>query len=142
MLFAFNSNVPPELEVPLLAVKATTSSATTEPPVITTLSPVARSLIVSEPALTLKVSLLLPPCSSSSPAPPVRTSSPSLPLRVSLALLPRIISLPAPPVRVSWPVPPTNLKAFELPVALATEIVTSEPSAAVKTAFVAFVELF
>ena len=52
------------------------------------------------------------------------------------------MSLPAPPVNESWPVPPTSLKAFGLPVALATEIVTSEPSAAVKTALLASEELF
>ena len=61
VLFAFNSKVPPEFDVPLSAVKATTSSATTDPPVIITSSPVARSLIVSEPALILKLSLPLPP---------------------------------------------------------------------------------
>ena len=59
-----------------------------------------------------------------------------------MALLPVIISAPCPPVRESCPVPPTSLKAFELPVALATEIVTLDPSAAVKTALFASVELF
>ena len=53
-----------------------------------------------------------------------------------------IISAPCPPVRESCPVPPTSLNAFELPVALATEIVTLDPSAAVKTALFASVELF
>ena len=54
VLLAFSSKVPPELDVPLSAVNATTSSATTEPPVIMTSSPVARSLIaVSYTHLTL-----------------------------------------------------------------------------------------
>ena len=61
VLFAFNSKVPPEFDVPLSALNATTSSATTEPPVIMTSSPVARSFIVSDPELMLKLSLPLPP---------------------------------------------------------------------------------
>ena len=61
VLFAFNSKVPPEFDVPLSALNATTSSATTEPPVIMTSSPVSRSFIVSDPELMLKLSLPLPP---------------------------------------------------------------------------------
>ena len=61
VLFAFNSKVPPEFDVPLSALNATTSSATTEPPVIITSSPVSRSFIVSDPELMLKLSLPLPP---------------------------------------------------------------------------------
>ena len=62
VLLAFSSKVPPEFDVSLSAVKATTpSSAITEPPVIITSSPVDKSLMISEPELILKISSPLPP---------------------------------------------------------------------------------
>ena len=61
VLLAFSSKVPPEFDVSLSAVKATTSSAITEPPVMITSSPVDKSLMISEPELILKISSPLPP---------------------------------------------------------------------------------
>ena len=61
VLLALSSKVPPEFDVSLSAVKATTSSAITEPPVIMTSSPVDKSLMISEPELILKISSPLPP---------------------------------------------------------------------------------
>ena len=59
----------PAFVVSASATKSETLFAVTDPPVTTKSSPVVKSLITSDPALILKVSL---------PAPPLRISSPEL----------------------------------------------------------------
>mgnify|MGYP001447121457 CR=1 FL=1 len=59
----------PAFVVSASATKSETLFAVTDPPVTTKSSPVVKSLITSDPALILKVSLPAPPVRSSSSAP-------------------------------------------------------------------------
>ena len=100
-LAAFKVAVP-AFVVSLSATKADTLLAVAVAPDVTTRSsPVARSVIVSLPASTLKVSLSALPVKLSLPAPPVIISLPPFPV---------IISAPPPPLRVSVPESPVIVK--------------------------------
>ena len=101
-----------------------------------------RSVIISDPLSTWKVSLPASPVKLSSPAPPVITSASSPPTIVSTSPPPEMISAPAPPVKLSWPVPPVSLKAPLLPVAADILMIASTPSLAEREALSALVELF
>ena len=82
----------PAFVVSASATKSETLFAVTDPPVTTKSSPVVKSLITSDPALILKVSL---------PAPPVRSSSFAPPVMTSLPVPAEIISSPPAPVIIS-----------------------------------------
>ena len=101
--------VPPVFLVLLSATKFETSLAATVPPVTTRSSPVVRSLMVSDPAPTVKVSSPPPPVNASLSAPPSMLSFPVPPLRTSLPPDPVIISAPEPPVIISTPEPPAKV---------------------------------
>ena len=98
----------PEFVVSLSATKfATLFAVAVAPDDTIRSSPVAKSVIVSEPESTLKESLPPPPVNVSFPVPPVILSAPAPPV---------ILSAPAPPVIVSAPFEPVIISAPELPV--------------------------
>ena len=96
--------VVPELVVLEVAVNELISAAFNIAPALTTKIslPVPKSVMLSVPESTLKVS---------SPALPVRLSLPAPPVIISFPPFPVIISAPLPPFSVSTAAPPVIVKA-------------------------------
>ena len=94
----------PELLVPDVAVNELTLVAFAVAPELTTSTSlsVPKSVIVSVPESTLKVSF------------------PALPVKLSLLAPPVIVSFPAPPIMISLPPAPVIISLFDPPVKLST----------------------
>ena len=105
------------LEAPVASNAVIPLAFNVAPELITIISPVIRSVIISDPSSILKVSFPSPPVKVSSSAPPV------------------IISAPKPPEIVSSPAPPAKISALSFPLIISPvfhPVILSIPPAPVR----------